>query len=175
MTDIENSFVSDLGSGLTDLELMDKYRISAAELRKRLLNLIRQGAVDSHDVYWRPILYDYGAEGEDKRSSPRYPLKKLLPVVCIDCPQLPPGFLVDINEKGGCVMGLGVRAGERITIAVRPENLIDVDEIRLEALFKWAEADKDIDVQAAGFEIYAIDPKNFVLLKELIREIIVKT
>ncbi len=168
----EDLFISDLGSSMTDLELMEKYRITAAELRRRLLSLIREGAVSSSDVYWRPILYDYEVETDDKRSTPRYPLKRLLPVSCIDCPQLPPGLLIDINEKGGCVMGLGVRTGERITIAIHPEDLLDTDEIRLEAFFKWVEPGEDLDISAAGFEIFSISAKDSVLLKELIRAVL---
>jgi hypothetical protein len=175
MTGTEDLFISDLGSSLTDLEIMEKYRISATDLRRRLFTLIREGAVSSRDVYWRPILYDYEVEHGDKRFAPRYPLKRLLPVYSVDCPQLKPGLLIDINEKGGCVMGLGVRPGERITIAVHTEDLLDAKDIRMEAFFKWIEPGEDFDILAAGFEIFTIAPTDFVLLKELIREVIAKS
>jgi hypothetical protein len=170
----DDAFISDLESRLTDLEIMEKYRISAAELRKDLFTLIRKAAVSSRKVYWRPIIYDYDAEYEVRRSTPRYPLKKLLPVSSVDYPQPIPALLIDINEKGGCVVGLGVQKGERITIAIDPGDLLEADAIRLEALFRWVEKGDDPDILAAGFEIFAISDEDFALLKELIRTIVVK-
>jgi hypothetical protein len=170
----DDSLVSDLESRLTDLEIMEKYQISAVELRRSLFALIRKGAVRSRKVYWRPIIYDYDVEYEVRRSTPRYPLMKLLRVSSVDYPQPVPGLLIDINEKGGCVVGLGVRKEERITLAIDPGDLLDADEIRLEALFRWVEKGDDPDTLAAGFEILAISDGDFALLKELIRTITVK-
>jgi hypothetical protein len=170
----DESFIRDLESRLTDLELMEKFQISAVELRRSLFTLIRKGAVSSRKVYWRPIIYDYEVEYEVRRSTPRYPLKTLLPVSSVDYPQPIPGLLIDLNEKGGCVVGLGVRKDERITIAIDPEDLLEAGEIRLEALFRWVETGDDPDTLAAGFEIFAISDGDFALLKELIRTITVK-
>lgn len=171
----DDTFVGDLESRLTDLELMDKYQMSALELRRDLFTLIRRGAVSSRKVYWRPIIYDYDVEYEVRRSTPRYPLKTLLPVASVDYPHPIPALLIDINEKGGCVVGLGVRKDERITIAIDPKGVIEADAIRLEALFKWVEKGDDPDTLAAGFEILAISDGDLALLKELIRMIVVKT
>ncbi len=71
MTHYDQSFTNDLKSKLTDMELMDKYGVSQGELRKMLFTLIQKGAVSSKDVYWRPIIYDYDAERETRRSTPR--------------------------------------------------------------------------------------------------------
>jgi hypothetical protein len=167
----DDPFTTDLKSRLTDLELMEKYRISASELRKRLLTLIRNGVIRSRDVYRRPIIYDYEVEGEARRSTPRYPLKTLLPVYLVDRPQTTPAVLVDINEKGGCVVGLGVPEGEKVTLTIDPEGLVEAGEIQLEALFRWVEKGDDPGSLAAGFEIFAISSKDFVLLHDLIRAI----
>jgi hypothetical protein len=167
----EDPFTNDLESRLTDLELMEKYRLSPGELRRRLLALIRTGAVRSKKVYWRPIIYDYEVENEARRSSPRYPLKTLLPVSSGHYPQPIPAVLVDISEEGGCVVGLGAREGERITLVIDPEDLLEAREIHLEAYFRWVEKGDDPGTLAAGFEIFAISAKDFALLKDLIRVI----
>jgi hypothetical protein len=171
MDHYDDAFTKDLESRLADVELMDKYHISAAELRKRLFELIRQGAVRSGGVYWRPIIYDYEVENEARRTTPRYALKTLLPVAPVDFELAKTAFLVDISENGGRVVGLGARKGERITLAIDTKDLLEAPEIRLEAFFRWVEEGDDLDASAAGFEIFAISPKDFVLLHELIRVI----
>ncbi len=83
----------------------------------------------------------------------------------VDCPRPIEAHLIDISERGGLVVGLGARKGERITLAVDTRGLLDAAEIRLEAFFKWAEEGDDRGA-LAGFEIFSISPKNSVLLKE---------
>ena len=57
--DDESSLIKDIQGDLTDAEIMEKHQLSAAKLRRRLLQLMSENAVNSADVYWRPILYDY--------------------------------------------------------------------------------------------------------------------
>jgi hypothetical protein len=109
-----------------------------------------ENAVNSADVYWRPILYDYEVSDGDKRATPRYPLALLLPVTELGSPELHSGFLIDINEKGGCVKGISPS---------------------LEVAFRWVERVGDTDF-LAGFEILSISQRDSILLRELIRTIV---
>ena len=164
-------FINDVGSRLTDLELMEKFRISAADLRKEILELIREGLVSSRDVYWRPILYDYEVEDDHRRSAPRYSLKKLLQVSSTDCPQTGYGWLVDVNEKGGCVIGLPVSTGDRITMVIEPEDLVDAGEICFQGMIRWTKPGDEYRLSVSGFEIVSISDRDFSLLRELVRAI----
>lgn len=167
-------FINDVGSRLTDLELMEKFRISAAELRRKILDLIREGRVSSREVYWRPILYDYEVEDDHRRSAPRYSLKKLLQVSSADCPETGHGWLVDVNEKGGCVIGLPVGTGDRIRMMIETEGLVDTGKICFQGMIRWTQPGDEYRLSVAGFEIVSISDRDFSLLRELVRAITFK-
>jgi len=114
----ERSLIDDVRTGVIDSELMEKYHLSAADLRKRLLQLMNEDAVSSSDVYWRPILYDYEASDDDRRITPRYPLKLLLTVNAKGSAESASGLLVDINEKGGCVKGMKPPLGAKVDLTI---------------------------------------------------------
>lgn len=167
----ESFLIDDVRSGVIDSELMEKYKLSAANLRKKLLQLMSENAVSSSDVYWRPILYDYEASDDDRRGTPRYPLKLLLTVNTKGSTKSSSGLLVDINEKGGCVKGMKPPLGEKVDLTIDTGQLGSGGEIMLEAVFRWEEHVGEFGF-LAGFEIVNISQDNAALLKELIRTIV---
>jgi hypothetical protein len=171
VTDDETKLINDIHGGLTDAELMEKYHLSAAELRRRLLQLMSDNAVNSADVYWRPILYDYEASDDDRRATPRYPLELLLPVNQIGSPEPASGFLIDINEKGGCVKGMNPPLGDKVRLRIEPGALASANEIIVDVAFRWVQRVGDADF-LAGFQILAISERDSSLLRELIRTIV---
>jgi hypothetical protein len=171
LMDDESSLINDIQGDLTDAEIMEKHQLSAAQLRRRLLQLMSENAVNSADVYWRPILYDYEVSNGDKRATPRYPLALLLPVNEVGSPESTSGFLIDINEKGGCVKGISASLGARVALRIESGPLVSADEIMLEVAFRWVERVGDADF-LAGFEILSISQRDSILLRELIRTIV---
>jgi hypothetical protein len=171
LMDDESSLIKDIHGDLTDAEIMEKHHLSAAKLRRRLLQLMSENAVNSADVYWRPILYDYEVSDGDKRATPRYSLALLLPVTEMGSPELHSGFLIDVNEKGGCVKGINPSLGERVSLRIEPGPLTSAEEIVLEAAFRWVERVGDTDF-LAGFEILSISQQDSIRLRELIRTIV---
>lgn len=171
MIDDEISLINDIQGDLTDAELMEKYRLSAAELRRRLLQLMGDNAVSSANVYWRPILYDYEVSDDDRRATPRYSLELLLPVLAVGSTESVSGFLIDINEKGGCVKGINPSIGEKVTLRIGPGPLASTDHIIAHVAFRWVQRVGDADF-LAGFQILAISDRDAILLRELIRTIV---
>jgi PilZ domain len=169
--DSEISLINDIRGNLTDAELMEKYQLSAAELRRRLLQLLNTNAVSSADVYWRPLLYDYEVSDDDRRERPRYPLELLLPVNQAGSQESVSGFLVDINEKGGCVKGINPSLGKKVTLRIEPGTLVSAAEIIVDVAFRWVERVGEADF-LAGFQIVAISDRDSALLSELIRTIV---
>jgi len=167
----DKSFIEDVRNGVIDSELMEKYRLSAANLRRRLLDLASEQTVDSRHVYWRPILYDYEASDADRRGRPRYPLELLLTVHAEGAPELAAGLLLDINEKGGCVKGMKPPLGVKLALRIDTGQIMSGDNIMFEAIFRWEEHAGEVGF-LAGFEIVGISQDNAVRLKELIRTII---
>jgi hypothetical protein len=167
----EASLIDDIQSDFTDEELMEKYQLSAAELRRRLLQLINSNAVRAAAVYWRPILYDYEVSDDDRRTTPRYPLELLLPVRELGSQEPASGFLMDINEKGGCVKGMNPNLGEKVTLRIEPGTLVPADEIIMDVAFRWVQRVADADF-LAGFQILTISERDSILLRKLIRVIV---
>ena len=168
--DEEGSLIDDIRDGVLDSELMEKYHLSAVNLRRKILQLMSEDAVDSTHVYWRPILYDYEVSDGDRRDTPRYPLELLLTVHAIESSESTSGLLIDINEKGGCVKGMRPPLG--VTVALRIDTgtrVLQAAEIMLEAVFRWEECVGDC---LAGFEIVNISHEDAARLKELIRTIV---
>jgi hypothetical protein len=164
----ENALIDDVRAGLTDSEIIQKHELSAADFREKILQLSREKTLKYSDVYWRPILYDYGVSGDERRSLPRYPLKLLLPVEEKGVLESSPGFLIDINEKGGCLQGISVEPGTKVTLVIYPEGLIPAESISFEAVVQWVEGNEGAAV-LAGFAIAEITEPDSVRLKDLIR------
>jgi hypothetical protein len=137
-------------------------------LREKILQLSRERILKYSDVYWRPILYDYGSGGDERRSLPRYPLKLLLPVEERGSLESSPGFLIDVNERGGCLQGVQAEPGARLGLTIYPEGLISAETISLDAVIQWVEGGEGTPT-LAGFEITDISETDFALLKDLIR------
>ena len=53
-----SALVRDIRSGMTDCELMRKYRLSAKGLDSVLKKLLRIGAITAAEYNWRPAEYD---------------------------------------------------------------------------------------------------------------------
>jgi hypothetical protein len=164
----EHALIDDVRGGLTDSEIMQKYNLPAADLREKILHLSRDKVLKYSDIYWRPILYDYGSGDDERRSIPRYPLKLLLPVEERGSLESAPGFLIDVNERGGCLQGVQTEVGARLDLAIYPEGLISAETIGLDAVIQWVEEGEGTPA-LAGFEIAAISETDLALLKDLIR------
>jgi transcription initiation factor IIE alpha subunit len=50
--------VEDIRLGLTDDEMMEKYRISTQGLRSLFIKLYQAGLITNDDMEWRPSLWD---------------------------------------------------------------------------------------------------------------------
>ena len=164
----ETSLIVDIQEGLTDSELMQKHEMVAEDLREKLFQLSREGIISYSDIYWRPLLYEYDVEKDERRSIPRYSLRLLLPVEEKGSADASPGLLIDINERGGCLQGLEVEPGRTVTLEIYPEGLVPADKISLEALIQWVNGGGDAPV-VAGFVIADISEQDTVLLRDLIR------
>lgn len=165
----EESLIKDIADGLTDSELMERHKLSAADLRRRILQFIRDNVVNSAHVFWRPILYDYEVGNDDRRTAPRHPLKLLLPVSVVGSSKAASGLLIEINEKGGCLRGMNPPLGERMNLSIDSGGLISADHIILEAVFRWSEPVGG-DEFLAGFEIVGLSGRDSNLLRDLIHK-----
>jgi hypothetical protein len=94
-----NEVVADIRSGATDVELMEKYKLSSRGLQRLFAKLVEAGAVMPDDISCRSISYDDSVTLRKVRGSIR-----ALPILSIgiyenDNPQIM-GRIRDLSELG---------------------------------------------------------------------------
>jgi hypothetical protein len=161
-------FINDVQVGITDSDLIGKYRISAKVLKTLFNRLLDERKVTGAELYWRPLMCDESAEQESRRVLPRYLVASLIPVHYEENPAVK-GWVFDLNEKGMRICGLAGIPGEsrRLVFSVRETNRIK--EIIADAECRWFLQESAGAQSMAGFVITQIAEENLGALRELIR------
>ena len=100
-----DELVRDVHAKMIDSELMEKYHLSAVELKGVLKHLIDTKVLTLPELYSRPILSDERSISESRRQSPRFRLAFLVSIYESDSPKIR-GWLTDITEKGMGTTGM---------------------------------------------------------------------
>jgi uncharacterized protein (DUF433 family) len=116
--------VTDIRSGVTDVELMEKYKLSSRGLQRVFAKLVDSGAVMADDISGRSIAYDDSVALKRGRGSIR-----ALPILSIDIheksnPQII-GRIKDLSEVGVGVRGLEAQVGELKSLLVVPDEFLE--------------------------------------------------
>ncbi len=162
-------FAEDIRSGMSDSELMEKYRLSAKGLQSAFTKLLNNGIVTVEELYGgRPRSGADTVIIDDPRRAPRHYLSVS---VSIYDPNFPAqkGKLHDITERGIGVRGLEVRIGETKAFVIPCRDFLEVDNLWFEATCLWAKPAAKSSEWRAGFQITKITPEYLRHLRELIR------
>jgi hypothetical protein len=161
-------FAEDIRSGMSDFELMEKYRLSAKGIQSAFSKLLDNGIVTVEELYGGRARS--GADTviiDDPRRIPRHYLSVS---VSIYDPNLPTqkGKLHDITERGIGVRGLEVRIGETKAFVIPCRDFLGVDNLWFEAKCLWVRPAAKPSDWRAGFQITKITPEYLTHLRELI-------
>ncbi len=160
--------VDDIRCGITDLDLIEKYQISAKILKALFNQLLDERKVTGAELYWRPLMCDDSAESESRRVLPRYLAASLIPVHFEENPQMK-GWIFDINDKGVRICGLAAIPGEVKKIVISVRQMKKINEIVAEAECRWFSREGPEARPVAGFIITSITPENLREFRDLIR------
>jgi hypothetical protein len=160
--------VRDLRDGLTDSEIMAKYKLSAKGLQSLFRKLEAAKVMKPSELYGRFPSYDDTAALDLPRLVSREPLGIALPIYDANQPEIT-GVVGDIAEKGLRVRYIRSAVGETKTFVIRPDELFSVAPITLEATCRWTRREGPNRDHISGYEIPRISPRDLQELQELLR------
>ena len=162
--------INDIRGGMTDSELMDKYRLSLKGLQSIFRKLEAVKAIKPSELYGRFPGFDDTIEIEQIRKDLRDYLELSLPVYEMESPEKI-GSVRDISTKGIGARGIKAAPGDVKNLVINPVNLFSIDAFSFEAVCRWVRRDGPNRDYVGGFEITAISNDNEKSLRDLVSKI----
>ena len=161
--------ISDIRSGMTVSQLIEKYRFSFEALRIEFRKLLNAGALTKEELDAQKSLYRDIVDLKGVRKWPRTPTT--LPVRIYDSGNpFATGYVRDISEKGICVEGIEATFGEIKKFIVRSEVSGAGHTFVFEGKCRWVNREESSGNKwVAGFEITSISSLDSKELRKLIR------
>ncbi len=161
-------FVADIRSKLTDVELMEKYKLSSRGLQRVFAKLVDSGAMTADDLSGRNIVCDDSVTLRKVRGYVR-----ALPILSIGIyeennPQII-GRIRDLSEAGVGVSGLAAEVGETKRLVVVPDEFLGIAPFSFQAKCRWFKKAGGGNICRTGFEITDIAEDSLAKLQELLQ------
>jgi hypothetical protein len=160
--------VKDIHAKMIDSELMEKYHLSAAELKTVLNRLVETKVLTRAELDRRPILTDDSIDDEPRRHLPRHRLAFLVSIHEAESPEVR-GWVTDITDKGVGTAKIHATVGEVKPYVIVPRRLKDIDQITFKAECRWTSTEGLDQVPIAGFRITEISQDRLLQLRKFIR------
>ena len=160
--------VADIRAGMTNAQLMKRYRISSGMLEKIFKKLQDANLITERDLHGRRLSPQEGVVHGAIRQEPRcYTIMRLtitdLGNLEADC------YVKDLSEKGLQIASLRSNVGEKKNFLIQASEFADVEPFSFEAECLWARTKQNSDRYLAGFEITGISDDDLQRLREFIR------
>ncbi|MGB6064947.1 MAG: PilZ domain-containing protein [Desulfomonilaceae bacterium] len=166
--------LSDLRSGMADLQLRAKYKLSAKSLESIFDKLVKCGAVSLAELYERSSLYRECLNHVQARRHPRADLNVYVPVY--DIADSAVGVLRDISENGLRLAGINAQVGQAKTFQVPVDMFMEAQPLLIIAECKWVQIKKkNRQYTVAGFELLDLPDADRQTLKDFIKLLLFKS
>lgn len=162
--------INDIRGGMTDSELMDKYRLSIKGLQSIFRKLEAVKAIKPSELYGRFPGFDDTIEVDQVRRQLREYLELSVPIHEMESPEKK-GSVRDISTKGIGTRGIKASPGEAKTLVINPVNLFSIDPFSVEVVCRWVRRDGPNRDYLGGFEITAISEEARQRLRDLVSKI----
>jgi hypothetical protein len=160
--------VADMRAGMTDPELMQKYRLSVKGLQSIFKKLLDADVIGPEEVVNRNPMFDDTANLDYLRLSPRHELVCLLPIYQRNRPQNR-GTVCDMTETSVGVTGIKARVNDVMTFVVPADEFFTVDPFSFEGTCRWVREAQSMEDFMAGFEVTSISETGREDLTKLLR------
>jgi uncharacterized protein (DUF433 family) len=160
--------VSDIRSGLADLDLMEKYKLSSRGLQKVFAKLLDAGALLECDLAERDSSYRDSVTLKKMRGAIRSLPILSVGVYCEDNPNVQ-GKIRDLSEDGVGVLGLTATVGEIATLVFMPYDALEIDDFSVETKCRWFKSGQAGAMSSAGFEFTHLSEKSLSELQKLLQ------
>ena len=159
----------DLRSGITVLQLIDKYNISLNTLRLVFQSLLNAGMITKEELNAQAALYrdtvDLKGVRNWLRTATTFPAR-----IYDSGSPFATGCVLDISEKGVSVKGMATVVGEVKDFIVRSDAFEQGQKFVFEGKCRWVKKEKlSVKEWVAGFEITDISSLDLAELRKLIR------
>lgn len=163
-----HAILKDIQAGMSDSELMDRYKISYPTLQSVAKELLRLRPDNPKKI---PDAEHADAALQDStiwhiRGGPRHYTPFWISVY--DEARREVGNIGDLSETGLSVEGAEARVNEIRTFLVLAEAFEGIDSFEFEAVCRWVKSEGTDGVNAAGFEITRISEDDLVELRKII-------
>ena len=162
--------VQDILSDKTDLELMEKYKLTSRGLQSIFSKLAAAGMVTPEQISARTPAFDDTVNIECVRLTPREKLVFPMPVYPAETPSAR-GIVHDITELGVGVTGIFAAVGETHAFVIPADEFFRVPPVRFTALCVWAGVDDERGVPLAGFKVIEVHEGDLGRLQLLIQSL----
>ncbi len=159
--------IDDIRSGRTDIELMDKYGMTAVALRGVFSKLVKASAITQAEIDGRIASFSETVQIDKLSITPRNYIFFTIPIY--DANDIATeGVVTDISDEGLQIAGIPVAIGETKPFLIRSDEFADVFPFVFEATCRWINPRGSDDDFSAGFEITSISAGGLQELEKLI-------
>jgi hypothetical protein len=159
--------VTDIRAGMTDSELMSKYKLSIKGLQSIFRKLEVTKAIRPAELYGRQLLEADTVDLDQFRRETREYLPVPLTIYEVEHPEIK-GVVTDISRAGVRVRGLRAKGGETKVMIVQPQHFFRIDPFGFQATCRWVRREGEYRAYVAGFEITHVEKDELEKLERLI-------
>ncbi len=160
--------IFDIRAGMTDTQMMEKYKLTYKGLVSTFKKLIEVQAISPEELYERFPLYEE-LTISDMRNIARSPLAYPIPIYESANPDSR-GEVRNITDRGVGVKGMRAKVGETLTLIIDAGAYVAVAPIAFNGQCRWVRKKSSGDY-VAGFEITMISRDNLLQLRKVIQEL----
>jgi hypothetical protein len=149
-------FLGDLQRGLSDEQLMDKFKLTERGLGTVFRRLVDDKAISFSELLRRsPDRKDLPELVAEFRMSARHPLGFPLPIYDSVDPENK-GFVFDISEDGLGTRGLTALTDEIKTLVIPADEFFQAGPVIIQGLCTWLDEQEEDNAPAAGFRVVEV-------------------
>ncbi len=161
--------VEDIRAGMSDKDLMTKYRLSSKGRQSAFTKLINNRIVTVEEVYGQPRSTDDDTVIiDDMTLIQKHFLTVTAPIYESAKPEVK-GRLHEITERGLTVVGIQARLGEEKSFVIPCKEFLPVDRIAFRAECLWANVKPSTGQWVSGYQITSISKASLIFLRDLIQ------
>ena len=163
--------VSDIRLGMTNPQLMDKYKVSEANLSHIFKMLIDTHSIEQSEL--EQLLSPPPAKLDISNGIPvhEHYMFRRLPIHDIKNP-INKGIIADISERNLTISGVSANAGDTMEFFVHTDYFADVSPFAFEAQCQWASSAEDGNLYSS-FDITSISKEGLNEIRRIVRALTV--
>ncbi len=159
-----SEIINDVRGGMTDSQMMDKYKLSSNGLARVFKKLLNAEALSSFDFAQWSVLFCESPEVKNIRLFPRNNLKFRLPIYEAGHSEMR-GEILNVSDGGLAIRGLEAQVHETRTFVIP----IKAAPVLFKARCQWIGSEPVRGASVVGFDVVSVMKGNWQKFLELIQ------